>query len=94
MPIGFCTSMWTMKNQKLLPSAFQNFRTSAGRRTGLESSEADEDPLLVDLGVKRQAKRVEQRKDHHGGVDQHRRGQENHEDVPADSRAAMTDPWV
>ena len=30
MPIGFCTSMWTAKNHRLLPSAFQNAEDQRG----------------------------------------------------------------
>ena len=30
MPIGFCTSMWMTKNQKLLPSAFQKLADQRG----------------------------------------------------------------
>ena len=51
MPIGFCTSMWMMKNQILLPSAFQKLcRPARIAEQGLEIAEADE---AADLIVRR-----------------------------------------
>ena len=72
MPIGFCTSMWMMKNQTLLPSAFQKLADQRGSpnsvrklsrptKTRCWSSALNSDSL----------QRAEQRDDHDRRVDEH-----------------------